>query len=852
MPHAHLKFPDKVYLSGSDCFHLMLDGKEKKQGTGNNIIRIILHFEEEKAALNILNNAQRSPLIHWCCNISLVKGILFAKPYWKYEDRGRQLKVIEHNGVTETIIPSSILNRNIDLNSSGLIELDLLRYPSGKTALVLSWHHIIMDGRGSGVLLEHLNSTTKLDEGTFNSFFPEPEEKTGLFAYIKNMYEVKRFIEGSSKAPIATVAKQQTNSSTAFNIRTLTFSVNETQRIDSRAKESGSRFGANIFLIAACAHVVHQLNLARGTSGTLWLPIPYDGRKRGGVGPVLTNCVAFLFYRLPLAKLTTLQQTVQSISAQMTEQIKADMPKKYNRLLNMMRHIPLDLYRFLTTRSSKGVVASFLYSSAGDDRWDMNALIDSPMKDVLIIPPNIFPPGLTFSFMRYNQALKMNIVYNEAAISDAELNKIESTIRHLLVGVSTANDVHTDVVIAGGGSAGVAAAVAAAQEGCNVILVERSPYLGGKATAAEVGTICGLYKYQKSEGTEYAVSGFAKEFAEQVKKLSHTEPLHNTQGLHYLPYDIEAYKKVCADLLQKYKVSVYLNSEVSAVECTNGAVKKVNIKSQNNEVVINCKTVIDCSGVSCISELANLPLISNATYQAAAQIFTMQGINNITEPVLGMIIMKELQRAVAGGVLPDHFDRVYVVQGSVKNNKASFKIGIPVIVTGQKINAQEVQRVALSMVKVLVDFFVQHVSVFKRASLLSVANEAGIRVEARSTGNYVLTEEDVLSCKKFDTAIAKGLWPIEEWGQDKRVQMRYFAEGDHYEIPAECLRSNQLKNLFFAGRNISATAGAIASARVMGTCLQTGFAAGKLAANYCTNGSEAATIKALRQNQIFA
>jgi hypothetical protein len=142
--------------------------------------------------------------------------------------------------------------------------------------------------------------------------------------------------------------------------------------------------------------------------------------------------------------------------------------------------------------------------------------------------------------------------------------------------------------------------------------------------------------------------------------------------------------------------------------------------------------------------------------------------------------------------------------------------------------------------------------VFKNASLLSVANEAGIRVEARSTGKYILTEEDVLNCKKFDTAIAKGAWPIEEWGQDKRVQMRYFTEGDHYQIPAECLRSNAFKNLFFGGRNISATAGAIASARVMGTCLQTGYAAGKLAANYCVNGSEAAAIKALQQNQIFA
>ena len=57
---------------------------------------------------------------------------------------------------------------------------------------------------------------------------------------------------------------------------------------------------------------------------------------------------------------------------------------------------------------------------------------------------------------------------------------------------------HTDVVVLGGGSAGVAAAVAAARRGLQVMLVERNAFLGGKATAAEVGTVCGLYKFNKN------------------------------------------------------------------------------------------------------------------------------------------------------------------------------------------------------------------------------------------------------------------------------------------------------------------------------------------------------------------
>ena len=126
---------------------------------------------------------------------------------------------------------------------------------------------------------------------------------------------------------------------------------------------------------------------------------------------------------------------MQSITEQMSAQLNKQMPEKYNLLLNSMRRVPLNLYNYLTTRSSKGVVSSFLYSSAGDDMWDMNNLLNTQTEDVLIIPPLIYPPGLTFSFLRYNQSLKMNIVYSENSIGSTELNFIENELKELLLGV---------------------------------------------------------------------------------------------------------------------------------------------------------------------------------------------------------------------------------------------------------------------------------------------------------------------------------------------------------------------------------------------------------------------------------
>lgn len=412
--------------------------------------------------------------------------------------------------------------------------------------------------------------------------------------------------------------------------------------------------------------------------------------------------------------------------------------------------------------------------------------------------------------------------------------------------------IETDILVVGGGSAGIAAAIAASNCGYKVTVVERNTYLGGKATSAEVGTICGLYKFSKSENSEYAVHGFAKTFSQKLSALSGTQALHNNQGLHYLPYNIEVYKKFCLDLMQQYQIELHLNTEITKVILSNELIESVNVKSENSYFKIDCKSIIDCSGDSVVSQLASLPLITNDNYQAAAQIFTMQGMAEVKEETLGILLMKELHKAIQNNILENYFDRVYVVQGSIKNNMASFKVGIPIPVTYTQNNIEDLRTAANEMINRLVDFFTQHISVFKNASLHSIAPEVGLRVGIRPVGKYILTEEDVLQCKKFDSAIANGAWPIEEWGQDKRVKMKYFKYEDFYQIPADCLVSNTINNLFFAGRNISATDGAIASARVMGICFQTGYAAGKLAISQINNTSKSITIKAIQEEQIFA
>ena len=426
--------PKKVRLSGADCFHLVLDKHAKKNGAGGNVMRKIFHFEKALSAARIDSILKKSPVIHWLCNIKLVPGSLLRIPYWKYTELGNEIILYEHHDVAENEIPQMILSRDIALDANRFIEADLVYYSGGSCAFVLSWNHILLDAKGTTLLFEHLNHITEKTQQNLDTFFPAKEKKTNIIRYIRNMYKVKSFIQRSSRSPVSSVAikdYKRTGGNTVF--KAIHFNVAETIKIHDNAFKTGSRFGPTLYFIACCSHTINFINKKRNNEGDIWLPIPYDGRLKGAVGPLISNCVSFLFYRISPAQMNTVAQTVKSLSSQMTAQIKDNMPRKYTMFLNMMRHIPLWLYYFLISRTGDGTFASFLYTSTGDNFTELKSLFGEPLRDLTLIPALTYPPGLTFVFLKHDDSLDVNIAYSPDIISDNDLHLIEQKIKEMLL-----------------------------------------------------------------------------------------------------------------------------------------------------------------------------------------------------------------------------------------------------------------------------------------------------------------------------------------------------------------------------------------------------------------------------------
>ncbi|HMK03621.1 MAG TPA: hypothetical protein VK489_05495 [Ferruginibacter sp.] len=432
-PFDKTSLPEKVYLSGADCFHLVLDKHAKKHGAGGNVMRKVFYFNNALGKDKIESILKSSPVIYWLCNIKLIQGSLFKIPYWKYADNGNGIILREHKAVTENEIPAVILKRDITMASAAFIEADLVHYPAGGCAFILSWNHILLDAKGTTLLFDHLGHIADNMPGLIDNFFPKKEKGPGILNYISNMYKVKSFIQHSSRPPVSSVATSIKISGGDTQYKTLSFSTDETEKITANASRSGARFGPTLYFIACCSHVIHAINKKRNNEGDLWLPVPYDGRLRGAPGPLISNCVSFLFYRIPKDELNNVPQTVKCLSAQMTEQIRDKIPQRYTMFLNMMRHVPLWLYYFLISRTGKGVFASFLYTSTGDHFNELKTLFDEPLRDLTMVPALTFPPGLTFVFLKQNDALNVNIAWSPAVVNDNDLLLIDQKLKELLL-----------------------------------------------------------------------------------------------------------------------------------------------------------------------------------------------------------------------------------------------------------------------------------------------------------------------------------------------------------------------------------------------------------------------------------
>lgn len=390
-----------------------------------------------------------------------------------------------------------------------------------------------------------------------------------------------------------------------------------------------------------------------------------------------------------------------------------------------------------------------------------------------------------------------------------------------------------DVLVIGAGSSGIAAAVTAARAGARTYLIEKDSVPGGIAARLHLGTICGLYCSGDDGVPPFINEGFPAELATRLMRLDGIKAPLRIGRVHVLSYRSDTYRSLAEKLLSAEKnCSVLYSAQCRGVKVHNGKIIAVTFAHCGNAETVAPGVVIDCSGDAVVSEYAQCgtlePDESKQVPAAVVPVFQQEGRSITTADIVKMRLM--LHRQIESGLLPAALQDIALMP-SGDENILILKLNIGAAL----MNYCRSEATSLEYaVKTIISLFLMYLKKYIQGcgeyipyfDQMAIAHRTGKRLR----GRYILTREDVLSVKKHDDAAAKGCWPIEQWRQDGGFTFKYLPDGDYYEIPFGALKSAVIDNLLAAGKCVSTDEDALASVRVIGTCLATGEAAGKYAA----------------------
>lgn len=406
--------------------------------------------------------------------------------------------------------------------------------------------------------------------------------------------------------------------------------------------------------------------------------------------------------------------------------------------------------------------------------------------------------------------------------------------------VRKSSRIDTDVVVVGGGAAGVAAAVTAARQGLNVLLVERYGFCGGGAVAGLSGTVCGLYEAtdDRSAAPKQVVYGFADEFCRKLEArggLTAPVPYGKTWTRVHDPL---IWRETADAVLRDAGVRVVLHAVATGVHIEGDVIQGLSVWTKQGLLDLRAKIVVDASGDADVVAMAGLPSFvgDDGKVQNPTMIFRMMGVN----------VARFVAEYGADTIMPDQIsDLIRARDGAGDYKLPRAKIWLFTTTRpnellcnctrilgadGRELNPllwedfTEAEIEGRLQIREYARFFRENLAGCGDA----IVNDSGVQVGVRQTrqamGVKRLMNSDVIAGTKSADGIAMSPWPIElHAGSKPRVE---WLLNDYYEVPYGCFVPERGEGLLVAGRCLSAEHEAVASARVTAQCFSYGQAIG--------------------------
>lgn len=409
-----------------------------------------------------------------------------------------------------------------------------------------------------------------------------------------------------------------------------------------------------------------------------------------------------------------------------------------------------------------------------------------------------------------------------------------------------------EVVVLGGGPAGMAAAVAAAQAGRSTLLIERYGFLGGMGTAAGVTNFCGLHANVHGD-IRQVVHGVAADLLARIDRLGGLNAPHNLFGKTVAQaYDTAAYKIAADGLLLSAGVKLLFHALAAGVVMDSARrVRALLVETKSGRQAVLGQAFIDCSGDGDLAAWAGAPFDKgdghgNMLYPST--MFRLNGIDPVRAGKAWEVIPGLMLQAEAQGRY--RFPRKTPIVRPQKS-RIEWRVNLTQLAnaegnamdgtSAQELSDAEVQ--GRQQIASVADFL-KEVPGFENSYIVDIAPQVGIRETRRVRGLYQLTERDVLDCASFDDTIGVNGWPLElHLKGDVEFRWPPIPESRGFNhLPYRMTVPQSLDNLWVAGRCASMSHEAQSAARVTGACFVMGQAAGLAADQALAAGCSAADV----------
>ncbi len=394
-----------------------------------------------------------------------------------------------------------------------------------------------------------------------------------------------------------------------------------------------------------------------------------------------------------------------------------------------------------------------------------------------------------------------------------------------------------DVVVIGGGPAGLMAATAASRAGRSTLLIEKYGFLGGAGTMGGLATFCGMHA--RVYGTDVqSVRGYADELLDRMRTMDGLNDVHLSvdDRIQALSYDISALKIAADELVLAGGAELLFHAWAVGVAMADEAtIDAVIVESKSGRGAVRGRFFIDGSGDGDVAAWAGAPFERSERLMYPSLMFRINGVHPEQAGEAWKTVRRLMEEAEAAGT--HRFPRKKPIVRPQRNplewrsnlTQLSNDDGSAVDGTNvHQLTRGEVQ--GRRQVKDTFAFIKQVTPGFQDSYVVDIAPSIGIRETRRIVGAYQLTEEDVLQCRDFDDTIGVNGWPVEAHVAGD-VEFR-FAPADSRgfnQLPYRMLVPGVVDNLLVAGRCASMTQGGQSSGRVTGPCFVMGQAAGTAA-----------------------